>query len=92
MTKYTMKIDVFSKRTNKYVGVIHRKSTHERQFGNFGAFEVSIGGKRYWGTGKDIYLPDEAIHYLVRMGEIHFKSKESAEDELFGLYSKKYGW
>ncbi len=65
-----MELDVHSKNTNKYIGVIHRKSTHERQFGNFGAFEVSIGGKRYWGTGKDLYLPDVAIEYLKKHKEI----------------------
>jgi len=43
---------VHSKNTNRYVGVIHRKATHERQFGNFGAFEVSIGGKEILGNRK----------------------------------------
>jgi hypothetical protein len=66
-----MKLDVYNKNTNRYVGVIHRKSTHERQFGNFGAFEVSVGGKRYWGTGKDLYLPDVAIEYLHKHKQIH---------------------
>jgi hypothetical protein len=88
----TSMINVYSKRTNQYLGVIKRKTTHERQFGNFGAFEVSVGGKRYWGSGRNLYLPDEAIHYLVRRGEIHFKTPESEEDKLFNLYSKKYGW
>jgi hypothetical protein len=59
-----MIIDVFNKKTNKYMGEIERKSTHERQFGNFGAFEISIGGKRYWGTGKDIFLESDVIDYL----------------------------
>lgn len=65
-----MKLDVHNKNTNKYVGEISRKSTHERQFGNFGAFEVSIGGKRYWGTGKDLYLPQVAIDYLENNMEL----------------------
>jgi len=65
-----MKIDVWSKSTNRYVGVIKRKSTHERAFGNFGAFEVSIGSKRYWGTGKDLYLPEIAITYLRTHNQI----------------------
>lgn len=65
-----MKLDVHNKNTNQYVGTIQRKSTHERQFGNFGAFEVSIGGKRYWGTGKDLYLPDIAINYLKKKDQL----------------------
>jgi len=65
-----MKIDVWSKNTNQFIGTIQRKATHERQFGNFGAFEISVGGKRYWGTGKDVYLPDIAIEYLKTHGQI----------------------
>ena len=65
-----MKLDVHNKNTNRYVGEISRKATHERQFGNFGAFEVSIGGKRYWGTGKDLYLPQVAIDYLKKNKEL----------------------
>jgi len=65
-----MKLDVWNKNTGKYVGVISRKSTHEKQFGNFGAFEVSVGGKRYWGTGKDLYLPQVAIDYLKKHDQI----------------------
>ncbi len=65
-----MKIDVHNKNTNQYVGVIQRKSTHEKAFGNFGAFEISVGGKRYWGTGKDVYLPEVAIAYLKSHNQI----------------------
>ncbi|MDD5454007.1 MAG: hypothetical protein PHW62_00705 [Candidatus Ratteibacteria bacterium] len=65
-----MKLDVLSKSTNQFIGTIQRKATHERQFGNSGAFEISVGGKRYWGTGKDVYLPDIAIRYLKSHGQI----------------------
>jgi len=66
----TSMINVHSKKTNRFIGTIKRKTTHQRQFGNFGAFEVSVGGKRYWGTGRDLYLPDVAINYLKGRGEI----------------------
>ncbi len=65
-----MKIMVYHKDSGRMVGQISRKSTHEREFGNFGAFEVSVGGKRYWGTGKDLYLPEVAINYLKKNKEL----------------------
>lgn len=65
-----MKIMVYNKVTNRMAGEITRKATHERAFGNSGAFEVSVGGKRYWGVGNSLYLPQVAIDYLKKKSEL----------------------
>lgn len=64
-------VDVYNKETNRYVGTISRKSTHEKQFGNYGAVEYSVLGRRYWSVGgRELYLTPSVIEKLKIKGEL----------------------
>jgi len=64
-------VDVYNKETNRYVGTISRKSTHEKQFGNYGAVEYSVLGRRYWSVGgRELYLAPSVIEKLKIKGEL----------------------
>lgn len=69
--KPSYNIDVYNKETNRYHGTIQRKSTHEKEFGNYGAVEYSVLGRRYWSVGgKTLYLPPSVITKLKEKGEL----------------------
>jgi hypothetical protein len=69
--KPSYEINVYNKDTNRFHGTIRRKSTHEKQFGNFGAVEYSVLGKRYWSVGgQTLYLPASVIARLKDSGEL----------------------
>lgn len=70
--KPSYEIYVYNKDTHKYVGTIRRKTTHESNFGNMGAVEYSIMGKKYWIVGgeQSVSLPESVIAKLKAKGEL----------------------
>jgi hypothetical protein len=69
--KPSYEISVYNKDTNRFHGTIMRKSTHEREFGNSGAVEYSVLGKKYWSVGgQTLYLPKTVIEKLEAKGEL----------------------
>jgi len=64
-------VDVYNKETNRFAGTITRKSTHEKEFGNYGAVEYSVLGRRYWSVGgRQLYLAPSVIEKLKSKGEL----------------------
>jgi hypothetical protein len=70
MSKQCEEILVQDEKYNQY-GYICRRPTHQKEFGNFGAIEYSVCGKRYWSVGgKQIVLPLSVIKTLQKNGEL----------------------
>lgn len=62
-------LNIFSKNSNQLRGTLFRTIFGQRQFGNFGAGEISVFNKRYDVVGKDVYLPDVVIKKLIQKGQ-----------------------
>jgi hypothetical protein len=65
-------VDIYNKETNRFVGTITRRPTHQREFGNYGAVEYSVLGRKYWSVGgQQLYLAPSVIDKLKSKGELH---------------------
>lgn len=77
--KQSVKIGIYNKNTNLFIGTIKRRLINVRQFGSVGSFEVSIGGERYIGRtynriGHTLELPSTVIKYLKNKREIEYET------------------
>ena len=57
-----IEINVYNKANNRFEGTIQRWPGNQRAFGNFGAIQYSVAGKKVWSVGgRDLYLEPELI-------------------------------
>lgn len=71
MRHQKIQVEIWSKDPSAFHGYIMRSPLHQRQFGNFGAIEYSVLGKRYWSVGgKELTLPLEIIAQLKTKKEL----------------------
>ncbi len=64
-------IEIWSRDPSTYHGYIMRTPLYSTEFGNWGAVQYSILGKRYWSAGgRDVTLPISIINRLKAKGEL----------------------
>ncbi len=65
------KIEIWSKSPSIFHGTIERTPFNQREFGNWGAVQYSVLGKRYDSVGgRELTLPLDVIHKLKLKGEL----------------------
>ena len=65
------KVEIWSRDPSAYHGHIIRTPLYSTEFGNWGAVQYSILGKRYWSAGgRQVTLPKAEIKKLDVRGEL----------------------
>ncbi len=68
----SIEINVYNKANNRFEGTIKRRAGNQRAFGNFGAIQYSVAGKKVWSVGgQNLYLEPDLIVKLIRKGELN---------------------